>query len=148
MSRPTFLGVDLAWGEPVGRPANESGVVALRRDGRILDAGWCCGVEDVLAWVRAQATDDTLLFVDASLVVENPSGQRPCETEVGRRYGRWKVSANSTNLGSRHLAGVRLLAALEQEGWRYRDGLTGPPPSGRWVAECYSYAALVGAEEL
>jgi predicted RNase H-like nuclease len=30
---------------------------------------------------------------NAPLVVDNPTGQRPYETQVGQRYGRWKVSA-------------------------------------------------------
>jgi hypothetical protein len=49
------------------------------------------------------------MFVDASLVVRNAGGQRRCETQVGQRYGYAKVSANSTNLASPRLAGVRLL---------------------------------------
>ena len=43
-------------------------------------------------------------FVNAPLVVRNTVGQRLCETQVGRRYGKWKVSANSTSLQSPRLA--------------------------------------------
>jgi predicted RNase H-like nuclease len=58
------------------------------------------------------------------------------------------VSANSTNRTSRHDAGARVLRSLEANGWRYHDGLAGPPRDGRWVAECYPYTTLVGAPEL
>jgi predicted RNase H-like nuclease len=145
-----FLGVDLAWRE--GRddlPANETGVAVLNPAGRILDAGWTRGVPDTLAWAEAAAAGQAaVMFVDASLVVRNPAGQRRCETQVGQRYGAWKVSANSTNLRSPRLAGVRLLSLAEQAGWRYSDGSTGPPAGGRTVSESYPHCTLVGAAEL
>lgn len=82
------------------------------------------------------------------LVVSNPSGQRSCERQVGQRYGRWKVSANSTNLGSARLAGVLLRRSLEDLGWRYDDGHDGPPVAGRVMSEVYPYTTIVGAPEL
>ena len=89
-----------------------------------------------------------LVFVDAPLVVTNERGQRECETQVGRRYGRWKVSANTTNVHTPRLAGVRLRGMLEARGWRYSDGIDGPPERGRAMSECYPYTTLVGAFEL
>jgi hypothetical protein len=73
--------------------------------------------------------------------------QRLCETHVGQRYWRWRVSANSTNTASRRLGGVALLRALEECGFRYDDGLDGPPRSGRRASECYRYTTIVGYEE-
>jgi hypothetical protein len=41
-----FIGVDLAWREGnADLVANETGVAVIDRDGKILDAGWTCGVE-------------------------------------------------------------------------------------------------------
>ena len=140
-----FIGVDLAWAE--GARTNETGVVALDADGTIVDAGWTVGVDDTAAWIERFSTRDTLVFVDAPLAIHNASGQRRCENEVGRRYGRWKVSANSTNQGSPRKAGRALRAKLETTGWRYADGVDGPPRAGRHVSECYPYTAIVGAEE-
>jgi len=54
--------------------------------------------------------------VDAPWWWNDPSGQRECERQVWQWCGRWRVSANSTNLASRHLAGVRLRQLLEQDG--------------------------------
>jgi predicted RNase H-like nuclease len=145
------LGVDLAWRDSTPeRPANETGVVAVDQSGVIVDAGWTCGVAETVAWMSSVAlgADDGLAMIDASLVVENASGQRLCETQVGQRYGRWKVSANSTNLATPHQAGATLLRALEAGGWRCHDGDSGPPRSGRWLCETYPYATLVGAPEL
>ena len=107
------------------------------------------GVDDTVTWLNNYAPVDALLFVDAPLVVNNETGQRRCEKQVGQRYGCWKVSANSTNRGSPRLAGVELLSRLEARGWIYHDGFGGPPTGlGRFVSECYPYTTIVGAYEL
>jgi predicted RNase H-like nuclease len=142
--------VDLAWRE--GRadlPANETGVAAIDAGGHVLDAGWTRGVQETIAWANGAARGgDAFMLVDAPLVVRNEAGQRLCETQVGQRYGRWKVGANSTNTGSRRLAGVRFLSLAEQAGWRYSDGRHGPQAGGWVISETYPYVTLVGAPEL
>ena len=138
-----FVGVDLAWGV-----VNETGVVALDQDGSIAAAGWTLGVEATARWIEEHALSDTVAFIDAPLLVLNDTGQRICEKQAGQRYGRWKVSANSTNKRSPRRAGVDLRERLEQAGWRYDDGTSGPPTSGRVFSECYPYTTLVGATEL
>lgn len=142
-----FAGVDLAWAEGTAdRPANETGVVAVDAAGTVLAAGWTRGVAETAGWLRA-LDGDVLAFVDAPLVVPSRTGQRPCETQVGQRYGRWKVSANTSNLGSPRLAGVALRRELAAAGWRCDDGLAGPPAAGRSISETYPYTTLVGAPE-
>jgi predicted RNase H-like nuclease len=144
-----FLGVDLAWGEgSAEKRAAETGVAALDEMGQVVAAGWTCGVSETLAWIDESAEDDALLFVDAPLIVENAGGQRLCEKQTGQRYGRWQVSANTTNLNSRWLGGVTLRRELESRGWLYSDGRAGPPKTGRVVSECYPYTTLVGVVEL
>jgi predicted RNase H-like nuclease len=144
-----FVGLDLAWRESqLGLAANETGVAVLDPDGRVVDAGWTRGLDETVERVAAAAGESALLFVNAPLVVDNPSGQRACETQVGQRHGRWKVSANTTNLRSPRLAGVALRRRLEKQDWRYSDGHNGPPADGRWCCECYPYTTLVGATQL
>jgi predicted RNase H-like nuclease len=143
------LGVDLAWGESSGsRVANETGVVAVDAAGTVLDAGWRVGIADTAEWIERMAAETTLAMIDAPLVVTNESGQRLCEREVGQRYGRWKVSANSTNKSSSRRGGVALRETLEVSGWLYDDGRTGPPTAGRRLSEVYPYTTLVGTPEL
>ncbi len=145
-----FLGVDLAWRDGLaGTAANESGVVAIDGDGHVLDAGWTRGAAATAEWVDTAAGDHpALVFIDAPVVIDNPAGQRLCERQVGQRYGRWRVSANTTNLGSPRRAGVTLRELLQTAGWRYSDGWAGPPSGGRSMSECYPYTTLVGAPEL
>ena len=122
-----FLGIDLAWREGNGGLlANETGVAVIDEGGRILDAGWTRGVEQTIGWANIAAGDgEALMFADAPLVVRNETGQRLCETQVGQRYGRWKVSANTTNVHSPRLAGVQFLRLAGMSGWRYSDGSNG-----------------------
>jgi predicted RNase H-like nuclease len=141
-----FLGVELAWSD--GHTSYESGVVAVDEQGVVVDAGWTVGVDATVAWAGQHAIDDAVIFVDAPLVVANETGQRLCEKQVGQRYGRWKVSANSTNLASPRQAGVRLREELEAAGWVYADGAGEKVTGGRTVSECYPYTTLVGADEL
>jgi predicted RNase H-like nuclease len=144
------LGIDLAWGQGrPGVPPNESGLVAVDADGRIVDAGWSRGVDETAAWMGRWATGHTIAMIDAPLVVDNETGMRECEKEIGRRYGRWKVSANASNRGLPGvLAGVVLAARLADEGWIIEDGRGGPPAAGRALYECFPYLALVGVPAL
>ncbi|MGW1212483.1 DUF429 domain-containing protein [Streptomyces sp. NPDC002499] len=147
-----FIGVDLAWAqaqEGTRTKVNETGVAAVDGRGVVIDCGWTSGLDETMAWIARTAVDgSTLAFVDAPLVVDNPAGQRTCEREVGQRYGRWKVSANSTNQSSPRRGGVLLRALLQESGWVYDDGRGGPPTGGLVVSECYPYTTLVGASEL
>jgi len=82
-----MLGVDLAWKDgSAGKPANETGVVALESSGKIVAAGWTVGLEETFEWIERWAGEEASAFVDAPLVVSNPPGtQRLCEREAGRR---------------------------------------------------------------
>lgn len=143
------LGIDLAWGEGrAGRPANETGLVVVDSSGQVLDAGWARGLDATVEWMARWSSADTIAMVDAPLVVRNAGGMRPCEREVGRRYGRWKVAANASNLALPALAGVTLVSRLAADGWRCANGRAGPPDHGRWLYEVFPYTTLVGAIEL
>ncbi|MFE6102022.1 DUF429 domain-containing protein [Streptomyces laurentii] len=145
-----FIGIDLAWAQSGARAKpNETGVVAIDGHGVVIECGWTRGLDETMSWLAKTAVGgSTLAFVDAPLVVDNPAGQRPCEREVGQRYGRWKVSANSTNQSSPRQAGVLLRERLQESGWVYDDGRGGPPTGGLVVSECYPYTTLVGAAEM
>ncbi|WP_326719535.1 DUF429 domain-containing protein [Streptomyces sp. NBC_00243] len=150
METERFIGIDLAWAHGGARAKpNETGVAAVDRSGVVLECGWTRGLAETMSWLARAAVDGSALaFVDAPLVVDNPAGQRPCEREVGQRYGRWKVSANSTNQSSPRLAGVLLREGLQESDWVYDDGRGGPPTGGMVMSECYPYTTLVGAHEL
>lgn len=145
-----YLGVDLAWGLGSARkPANETGLVATAADGTITDAGWARGVDAVTDWIVQHLGPRTLIAVDASLVVTNPTGIREAERQVGQRYGRWKVAANPTNQASAASAGTALLERLTALGVGYvSDTASMRERTGPVAFECYPYTTLVGVEEL
>jgi len=144
-----FLGVDLAWAEgTAAKPANESGLACIDETGRVIDAGWARGIDEVVDWVQSMHEPGAVLAVDAPLVVNNPSGMRECERETGSRYGRWHVSANASNQATPRLGGVTLRGRLETLGWTYTDGLDPVGAQVSSVFECYPYTTLVGAAEL
>ncbi len=159
MSRPpgvhdgrvnAYLGVDLAWGLGTAtRAPNETGLVAMDTDGAVTDAGWARGVDAVTDWIAGHLGERSLIAVDASLVVTNPTGIREAERQVGQRYGRWKVAANPTNLASAASAGARLLERLTALGVGYVSSTAAMRErTGPAVFECYPYTTLVGVEEL
>jgi predicted RNase H-like nuclease len=132
----------------VSKVANETGVVAVDMTGTVLDAGWTRGIASTAEWIERWSERDTLAMIDAPLVVNNETGPRQCEREVGQRYWRWQVFANSTNQSSRGCGGVALRELLEATGWVYDDGRSGPPVTGHRMSEVYPYTTLVGAQEL
>ncbi|KQO65138.1 DUF429 domain-containing protein [Curtobacterium sp. Leaf261] len=151
MTDAAYLGVDLAWGEgSPTRPANETGLAALARDGTVLDAGWARGLDAVETWIADRLGPRTLVAVDASLVVTNPARtMRAGERQVASRYGRWRVAANPTNLGTPHQAGARLLDRLASHDVGYvSDTASMRERTGPAVFECYPYTTIVGVEEL
>ncbi|PZF27006.1 DUF429 domain-containing protein [Curtobacterium sp. MCPF17_051] len=145
-----YLGIDLAWGLGSERKAaNETGLVAMDHDGTITDAGWARGVDAVTVWIAEHLGPRSLIAVDASLVVTNPTGIRESERQVGQRYGRWKVAANPTNQASAASAGSALLDRLTALGVGYvSDTESMRRRAGPAVFECYPYTTLVGVEEL
>ncbi|MDR6572515.1 putative RNase H-like nuclease [Curtobacterium sp. 320] len=145
-----YLGVDLAWGLGTAtRAPNETGLVAMDTDGTVTDAGWARGVDAVTDWIAGHLGERSLIAVDASLVVTNPTGIREAERQVGQRYGRWKVAANPTNLASAASAGARLLERLTALGVGYVSSTAAMRErTGPAVFECYPYTTLVGVEEL
>ncbi|AOX66894.1 hypothetical protein BJK06_15220 [Curtobacterium sp. BH-2-1-1] len=145
-----YLGVDLAWGLGTAtRAPNETGLVAMDPDGAVTDAGCARGVDAVTDWIAGHLGERSLIAVDASLVVTNPTGIREAERQVGQRYGRWKVAANPTNLASAASAGARLLERLTALGVGYVSSTAAMRErTGPAVFECYPYTTLVGVEEL
>ena len=86
MTTTTFIGIDLAWKSE----RNPTGIAVLQgdRDGAQLTALATIYPErSVLDFVTANATANTVVAIDAPLIIINETGQRGCETAVGKRYG-------------------------------------------------------------
>jgi predicted RNase H-like nuclease len=144
-SHTTFIGVDLAWKSD----KNHSGVVIAHGsvDGMELIA--CSNdlarLEDVLEYVIAHTTENTVLAIDAPLVISNQTGQRPCEKLIGQRFGARHASAHTSNLNLYPNAGsVRFECMLRANGFLHEPCLaTDMRKPGKWFFEVYPHPAQI-----
>ena len=84
------------------------------------------------------------IAIDAPTIINNPTGQRPCETAVSRAYGSRHAGCHSSNLQNHaDNAGLRVSSELQQQGYRYLASRT-----SRWQIECYPHPALIEFFEL
>lgn len=140
----TFIGVDLAWQSD----KNPTSIAVLRGDvgGASLDS-YSDGLYStaVVEFIIEQATDDTVVAIDAPLIVRNQSGQRPCERLIGKRFSKYKASAHSSNLTLYPEAGsVRLASELTECGFAHDvSPQSDRKKSGRWFFEVYPHPAQV-----
>lgn len=143
------IGIDLAWGEGSNqKPANETALVAVDQSGVIVDAAWASGLDHTENWVEQVATDNTLLVVDAPLVVSNASGyayansrrvsgmgdgrsRRTARTlaradsQASRFSGCFKVADGNTTTAVRahlrHVGSMSLRCTHTRRSWAHRN---------------------------
>ncbi len=96
-----FVGVDLAWGQ--NRP---SGLAVLDADGRLLQVSSETTDQAIVASLAPYVDSDSLVAIDAPLVVRNSSGNRPCEAALNRDFARFDAGAHPANTAKPELAGV------------------------------------------
>ena len=141
----TFLGIDLAWRSD----RNPSGAAVLRGDHHgaelVSVAEPLTSLEEVKRWVAAHIEGTSLVAIDAPLVITNSTGQRPCEREVGRRYGARHASCHTSNLSLYpDASSVQLASWLHGQGFRHAsEHLT-----ARTMLEVYPHAAFVALFDL
>jgi predicted RNase H-like nuclease len=141
---PNFIGIDLAWQSD----KNNSGGAALRGDHSGVTL---CDLSSGLATLAAvesfisRNTDtDTVVAIDAPLVIKNLDRQRPCETEIGRRFGAADASAHTTNLKRfPDASSVKLASDLEADGFVHYPELHTRRLAGKWFFEVYPHPAHV-----
>jgi hypothetical protein len=61
--------------------------VALEPSGRVRDSGWAVGAADSVAWICGRAEDETLVFINAPLVVTNATGSASARRTSGSVTG-------------------------------------------------------------
>jgi predicted RNase H-like nuclease len=137
---PVFLGIDLGWyGKPSGAAAftNAGGSLRLAEVTRIADS------EALLGWVERWTGQNTILAVDAPLVIPNEKGIRRAERELNRDWRRYHAGCHAANLGlpfaARVTAFSRALCAL---GFGHAEPVH-RRNAGRWQLEVHPHAASV-----
>lgn len=145
MSIATFIGIDLAW-----RSRNPTGVAVLKgnKSGAQLKVVTSLTAEDSISeFIRSHSTADTIVAIDAPLIIINKTGQRQCETEVGRRYSNREASCHTSNLTLfSKAASVALTKHLLADGFVHANPKQ--RQRGEIVAEVYPHAAMVALWDL
>src|SRR5271155_1414040 len=141
MAESVFIGIDLAWSEK-----NPSGWAVLKGDrdrAELVQVNTLTSYSAVLAQVKENLTASTLVVaIDAPLIVSNEKGQRPCETEIGRRYGAKGASCHSSNLSRCHASGPRLASELNSLGFSHAPN-SAHSESHRIMLEVYPHPGLL-----
>ena len=78
----------------------------LDEKGWFVNSDYLKSDQDIADFVAKEAhTSGNVIVIDAPLICVNNTGQRPCETLVGKCYGRFDASCHSSNTSN--LAGQR-----------------------------------------
>jgi len=141
---PVFIGIDLAWQSN----KNHSGGAVLRGDQSGVEiqeiSSELTTLSDVEAFILRNSSDDTVVAIDAPLIIQNTHRQRPCEREIGRRFGAADASAHTSNKTLYPNAGSVLLARdLEGQGFQHCPRPHKRHLSGKWFFEVYPHPAHV-----
>lgn len=140
-----FLGLDLAWKVD----GNNSAIAVLTGDEHVIQLKTISdelrSLLDIESFVEAHSGPTTVLAVDASLVVKNVTGQRRCETLIGKLFGRYHASCHTTNLARPYApTGERLIGALKSHGFVHDFDLDSTQHrGGRWLFETYPHPSMV-----
>jgi predicted RNase H-like nuclease/ppGpp synthetase/RelA/SpoT-type nucleotidyltranferase len=129
-----FVGVDLAWGE-----RKPTGLAVLDDTGHLVHVSAATTDDDIVDALEPYVAGDTLVAIDAPLIVTNPTGNRPAEAALNRDFARFDAGAHPSNTAKPELReprGARLAA---------RFGLDLNPRSGRRrrAIEVYPHPATI-----
>jgi predicted RNase H-like nuclease len=145
--KTTFIGIDLAWKSA----RNPTGAAVLNGDclGARLEVLATLSPEASVAdFISANTTANTVVAIDAPLVIINEAGQRACETAIGKKYGSRDASCHTSNLRLYpDASSIALTDALLGQGFTHVDPAT-TKQSGRIMAEVYPHAAMVALWDL
>ena len=130
-----FIGIDLAWGERA-----PSGLAVLDEDGALVHLSRGTADQQIAEALGDYVAGDCLVGIDAPLVVNNPTGNRPCEAALNHDFARFDAGTHPTNTGKPEFSAGPRGARLAK-----RLGLAIDPvrPASRRAIEVYPHAALV-----
>jgi predicted RNase H-like nuclease len=141
----SFIGIDMAW----RIDGNHSGIAVMEGDtAQVRLATVSADVISMAAvvdFVSAHSPPDAVAAIDASLIVKNTTGQRPCEKSLSVRFGKYDASCHTSNLGCPHATtGMKLVKELEKSGFSHNFDLAeAKQRSGKWIVEVYPHPAMV-----
>lgn len=135
-----FLGIDFGW---EGKP---SGLAALEwRDGslHLIDLQLEADLDVILSWVEQWASGDTVVGVDAPLVIPNASGMRDADKLAHAKFGKYHAGAYPASRDRNYWQRTTGLSeALAGRGFVHGDRMPARA-AGRYQIEVHPHAANV-----
>ena len=141
-STPVFAGIDLAWGQRA-----RTGVAVVSADGALVASASVRTDAEITDFLEPYAAELAVVAVDAPLIVTNPTGQRPCEREIGAVFGRYGAGAHPANTSNPLFDPPRAATLAAAHGWHIDPAHTGRPGDPVCL-EVYPHPAMVGLFEL
>ncbi len=141
----SFIGIDMAW----KIDGNNSAIAVMVGDADRVELT-CISkdlntLDGIIGFVRRNLSENSVIAIDASLVVTNETGQRPCEKLIGKTFGRYHASCHSSRLGKPYATtGMHLVGELTRFGVLHDFDMSkakGRP--GKWVFEVYPHPAMI-----
>jgi len=136
-----FIGVDLGWyGKPSGLAA-----LSLTRSGlKLGDVTRLDDTAEILRWIQTQVgSHDSVVAVDAPLVIRNRTGIRPAERELNADFRRFHAGCHPANLGRPFAANVCSFSRrLAVRGFSHGTNLKARQ-KGKFQIEVHPHAATV-----
>jgi len=131
-----LAGVDLAWQS--ARNPSSIAIGSLDSAGLTLNSihSPVLGIKEVIQALR-DISSLSGVAIDAPLIINNSSGQRLCEKEIGVTYGSRNASCHTSNKKLYPDANsVELSSDLSRCGFSHIKG-------NRWQIECYPHPAII-----
>jgi predicted RNase H-like nuclease len=142
-----FIGIDLAWSEK-----NNSGIAVI--EGQKDTARFMCGASDIqrnsdiLDFILEQIKDNpALIAIDASLIVNNETGERKAETRLKKMFAAYHAVPypSNRNLCHRLYGGIRgeqIVRMLQKKGFRHNPYIKKMEESKKFF-EVFPHSAMV-----
>ncbi len=133
-----LAGIDLAWRSDKNPTALAVGILADLELVLTDVAKDLFGIGPIVSYL-GNLPELVGIAIDGPLVITNPTGQRKCESLIGREYGSRHASCHTSNLSLFPNAhSVQLSRILALRGFQHLGA-----ESGKWQIECYPHPALI-----
>lgn len=133
-----YAGIDLAWGQRA-----RTGLAVVDAAGSLLTSASVHTDAEIRDFLAPYAAALATVAVDAPLIVANPTGQRPCEREIGAVFGRYGAGAYPANTSNPHFNPPRAATLATEFGWNPDPAHEGSPGAPGCI-EVYPHPAMVG----
>lgn len=142
----TFIGVDLGW---YGRPSGLASVNLTEGRLHLQSVSRLEHPNEILHWIESQAgSGNSVVAVDAPLVIRNKTSIRLAERELNRDFRRFHAGCHVANLGRPFAPNVLAFShGLSALGFLHGADMT-PKESGRFQIEVHPHAAAVNLFDL